>query len=193
MTQKSCGSSRSFLSISCPWARAKEKHLVSKLAIKNTARKRFLRLFFRKCEILPKIMLARRSNKPSSPCRLTSTTLSAKRRAMLVASPVSTFCASSMNRPPHRSATASAKIDTKRSSSMTWAAAHSISPSCASATACTKYSRPSAIHSSVAKISIIASSKLCSQNSKTKMASICIAICRQCTALKKPQNAPNKN
>jgi molecular chaperone DnaK len=93
---------------------------------------------------------ARKSRRPSSPCPPISTTRSARPPRTPAASPAWKCSASSTSRPPPRSPTASTRRRTRKSPSMTWAAARSIFPCWKSATACLKSRPPTATRTSAA-------------------------------------------
>ena len=96
--------------------------------------------------------------RPSSRCRRTSTTRSARRRRTPARSPASKCCASSTSRRRPRSRTASTRRRTRRSPSTTSAAARSTSRSSKSARASSRSSRPTATRTSAATTSTSASS-----------------------------------
>ena len=93
--------------------------------------------------------------RPSSPCRPTSTTRSARPPRTPAASPGSKCCAWSTSRPPPRSPTVSTSARKASSPSTTSAAAPSTSPSCACTTASSKCSPPTATRTSAATTSTI--------------------------------------
>ena len=111
--------------------------------------------------------------RPSSRCRRTSTTRSARPPRTPARSPASKCCASSTSRRRRRWPTASTRRRTRRSPSTTSAAARSTSRSSKSATASSRSSRPTATRTWAATTSTSASSTGSSRSSASRKASIC--------------------